>query len=49
MQIFDDHVSGQPLMRKHSDLDLRYMERFKFVRWHQILGAFSGDGARGKN
>ena len=49
MQIFNDHVSGQPLMRKHSDLDHRYMEKFNFVLWHLILGTFSGDGARGQN
>ena len=49
MQFFDDHVSGQPLIRKRSDLSHRYMERFNFVRWHHIAGSFSGGGARGQN
>ena len=44
MQIFDDHVPGQPLIRKQSELDhtVRYMGRF--VRWHQTSGSFPGVG-----
>ena len=49
MQSFDEHVSGQPLIRKHSDLDhtRRYMRRF--VRWHHRSGPFPGGGARGQS
>ena len=49
MQIFDEHVSGQPLIRKHSDLDhtRRYMGIF--VRWHHTSGSFPGGGSRGQS
>ena len=46
---FDDHVPGQPLIRKRLDLSHRYMERFNFVLWHHIAGSFSGGWARGLN
>ena len=51
MQNFDEHVSGQPLIRKHSDSDqtCRYMERFNFVQSHHTSGSFPGDGASGQN
>ena len=45
-KFFDDHISGHPLSRKHSDLDLG---RFNFVRWHHTSGSFPGGGARGRN
>ena len=48
MQIFDEHVSGQPHIRKHSDLDRRYMGIFNFVGWHHTSGSFSMGGARGQ-
>ena len=48
MQIFDEYVSGQPLIRKHSDLDHRYMGRFNFVRWHHTSWSFPMGGARGQ-
>ena len=51
MQIFDEHVSEQPLIRKHSDFDhtRRYMGKFNFVLWHHTSDSFTGDGARGQN
>ena len=47
MQNFDEHLPGQPLIRKHSDLDhtRRYMGRFNFVLWHQ--GPIPGMGLDG--
>ena len=51
MQIFDEHVSGQPLIRKHSDFDhtRRNMGRFNFVLWNHTSRSFPGDGARGQS
>ena len=49
MQMFDEHVSGQPLIRKQLDLDHRYMGRFNFVRWHHTSRSFPMGGARGHN
>ena len=49
MQNFDEHVSGQPLIRNHSDLDHRYMGRFNFVRCYHTLRSFSLGGARSQN
>ena len=57
MQIFYEHVSVQPLIRKHSDLDHirkhsdldhRNMGRFNFVWWHHTSGSFPVGGARGQ-
>ena len=49
MKIFDEHTSGQPLIRKHSDCDhtRRYMGRF--VLWHHTSGSFPREGARGQS
>ena len=51
MQILDEHVSGQPLIRKHSYFDhtLRFMGSFNFALWHHTSGSFPGDGARGQS
>ena len=48
MQFFYEHVSGQPLIRKHSALDHRYMGSFNFVRWHHTSGSIAMGGARGQ-
>ena len=46
MQMFDEYVSGEPLIRKHSDLDYRYMGNF--VRWHHTSWSFPMGGAIGQ-
>ena len=42
MQIVDHHVSGQTLIKQHSDLNHRYMGRFNFVRLHHTIRSFPG-------
>ena len=49
MQNLDEHVSGQPLIRKHSDFDHTRMYIGRFVRWHHTLGSFPGGEARGQS
>ena len=44
MQIFDEHISGQPLIIKHSDLAHTRRYTGRFVRWHHTSGSFPGVG-----
>ena len=46
MQFFDEHVSGQPHIRKHSDLDIRVSTWGDSILYDGIIhqGPFPGMG-----